>query len=82
MRTANDVEVDLIIETPKGKIIGVEIKSKQVPDQRDFGAGFAALKNLVPEAKCICIYPGKNSRVFEDVSILPHTEFFEFVKSL
>jgi len=82
LRTANNVEVDLVIETPAGKIIGVEIKSKQIPEQRDFGAGFAALKSLVPDARCICVYPGKNSRVAEDVSILPYAEFFQFVKSL
>jgi predicted AAA+ superfamily ATPase len=82
LRTANDVEVDLIIETPKGKIIGVEIKSKHAPDLRDFGAGFTTLKSLVPDAKCICVYPGKNPRVTQDVSILPYAEFFEFVKGL
>ncbi|HMO18505.1 MAG TPA: AAA family ATPase [Oligoflexia bacterium] len=82
LRTTNNAEVDLIIETPAGKVIGVEIKSKQVPDQRDFGAGFAALKSLVPNTSCICVYPGRNSRVAEDVSILPYAEFFQFVKSL
>lgn len=82
LRTANNVEIDLVIETPKGQIIGVEIKTKQTPDHRDFGSGFSALKNLAPKAKCICVYPGKNPRILDDVTILPYKDFFELVKSL
>lgn len=82
LRTANDVEVDLVIETPLGQIVGVEIKTKQAPDQRDFASGFTALKSVAPQAKCICVYPGKNPRSIEGVSILPYKDFFELVKSL
>ncbi len=82
LRTANDVEVDLVIETPNGQIIGVEIKTKQAPDHRDFGSGFAALRSIAPNAKCLCVYPGKNPRALENVSILPYRDFFEMLKSL
>ena len=82
LRTANDVEVDLVIETPIGDIFGIEIKTKEMPDLRDFGAGFAALEKIVPKAQCVCVYPGRVPRVCEGYSILPYKEFFELIKSL
>ncbi len=82
IRTENDVEVDLVIETPRGDILGVEIKTKDNPDIRDFGAGFSALKVIVPKAKCICVFPGRSSTTYDGYPIMPYTEFFELVKSL
>jgi predicted AAA+ superfamily ATPase len=82
LRTASDAEVDLVIETPLGEVLGIEIKTKAVPDSRDFEAGFAALKRMVPKARCICVYPGDVARISDGYPVIPHREFFELVKTL
>ena len=82
LRTAAGAEVDLIIETPLGEVLGIEIKTKAVPDSRDFEGGFAALKKIVPKAKCFCVYSGEVKRVSDGYQIIPYKDFFKLIKSL
>jgi len=77
LRTANDVEVDLIIETPRGKTYAIEIKSKPVPTLLDFQPGFKAILALVPNAKCLCICTGQESRLVGEYQVLPWRAFLE-----
>jgi predicted AAA+ superfamily ATPase len=82
LRTAAGAEVDLIIETPLGEVFGIEIKTKAVPDSRDFEGGFAALKKIVPKAKCFCVYSGEVKHVSDGYQIIPYKDFFKLIKSL
>jgi len=66
------VEVDLIVETPQGKIFAIEIKSKPLPIYSDFRAGFAAMKALEPSAQCICCCTGDTVRIVEGYEVLPY----------
>ena len=77
LRTANDVEVDLIIETPRGKTYAIEIKSKPVPTLLDFQSGFKAILALVPNAKCLCICTGGESRLVGGYQVLPWRAFLD-----
>lgn len=82
LRTASDVEVDLVIQTPAEKVIAVEIKSKPLPIGRDFEAGFKAIRAIVPTAECYCVCPANTARLVEDYRVIPHGEFFEMVRAL
>ncbi len=77
LRTANDVELDLIIETPQGKILGIEIKSKPAPIGLDFISAFSALKALKPTARCVCVCTGKAARKVSGYDVLPYDSFLE-----
>ncbi len=81
LRTANDVEVDLVIEKPNGEIFGIEIKSKETPQEQDFSSGFKAFKKLVPKAKCFCVCTAKRSRKIGEYDILPYRDFLTMVRS-
>lgn len=82
LRTAADVEVDLIITTPSQKMIAVEIKSKESPSEIDFASGFRAIESINPEVKKICVCTAQRARKIGNVEILPFAEFFKFVRSL
>jgi predicted AAA+ superfamily ATPase len=80
LRTANDVEVDLVICFPDGHVLGVEIKSKETPQESDFVAGFKALRMLVPQAECVCVCPAKRPRKVGQWDVLPFEKLFELVR--
>ncbi len=82
LRTAGGAEVDLIIETPRGKVFGVEIKSKEAPMPSDFEPGFNALKKVAPKAQCFCVCTGKNRRQVGQYEVLPYNEFLKFIREL
>ena len=81
LRTVNDVEVDLVIESPDSSVLGVEIKSKVLPDYRDFGAGYEALKKLLPKAQFMCVCTGDSSRLVNGVRVEPYAEFLNWLRS-
>lgn len=72
LRTANDVELDLIIETPRGEILGIEIKSKPAPIEVDFRSAFEALKRLKAHARCVCVCTGAAARKVGNYEVLPY----------
>jgi predicted AAA+ superfamily ATPase len=82
LRTAADVEVDLIITTPSGEMIAVEIKSKDTPIELDYEAGFNAIRLINQKVKKICVCTAERSRKINDVEILPYQEFFKLIRSL
>ncbi len=75
LRTANDVEVDLIISTPEGKTIAVEIKSKPFPDPIDFEAGFQALKKVRSDTQNFCVCTASQELKKNGVTILNYRDF-------
>ena len=82
LRTASDVEVDLVIQFPNGRILAVEIKSKKTPDERDFESGFLAIKSLAPKAECICVCTGEAQRIVGDYKVMHYSDFFELLRSI
>lgn len=81
LRTAKDAEIDLIVETPRNKIIAVEIKSKPLPTERDFSSGFLAIKALAPKAECLCVCTGDTRRRVETVDVLPFQQFLDYART-
>ncbi len=82
LRTANNVEVDLIIQTPRDQIYAVEIKSKETPISLDFESGFAAIKKIAPRVRCLCVCTGKSARIVDGYEVLPYLDFFRMVRGL
>jgi hypothetical protein len=82
LRTKNNVEVDLIIQTPLGQIIGIEIKSKSNPEYLDFKSGLAALKAFTSNVKFFCVCTGKKARLVEQIEILPFSEMLQLLRAL
>lgn len=80
LRTANNAEVDLVITFPNQEVWGVEIKSKEVPIAADFNAGFAALRSLVPDARCICVCTAPRTRQLDDYEIMPYDTFLTLLR--
>lgn len=76
-RTDRGAEVDLVIETPRNKIWGVEIKSSESPTATDFQSGLNSLAESVEihEKICVCRAP-RESRV-GDTQVLPWRIFFQ-----
>ena len=81
LRTASGVEVDLIVETPRNKIIAVEIKSKPLPMEIDFSSGFRAVRELAPKAECLCVCTGDTQRRVGAVTVMPFHRFLEYVRT-
>ena len=79
-RTEQGAEVDLIVETPAGKIVAIEIKSSSEP--RNFSAGFAALKTLGVKSHNFCVSLAPRPRKAENIEILPWQEYFQMLKNL
>ncbi len=75
-RTTTGAEVDLIIETPEGKAIAVEIKSSPTPTSAQF-SGLYSFKEIVPSAELCCVSTAPHKRVVKEVTIWPWEEFFE-----
>ena len=80
LRTKSNVELDLIIETPRGKTIALEIKSKKWPDKSDYNSGFEAIKRFKKDAQLICVCNGDRARIEEGVEILPVKDALRFLE--
>ncbi len=82
LRTVNDVEVDIVIETPNAEVIGIEIKSKELPHELDFSSGQDALKRVVPKASFYCACSGSTKRLVRDAHIWPFQDVLEMLRKL
>ena len=80
LRAANDVEVDLIIETPQGKLIAIEIKSKPNPSSFDYESGFKAIEALRPPDRKLVVCTAGVDRLVEDVAIVGYSSFLNIMK--
>ena len=82
LRTERGAEVDLVIELPRGGIIGVEIKSTKDPRPADYEPGFAALAAIVKPRKRLCVCLAPHPRKAGATEILPWREYFRLLASL
>ena len=80
-RTERGAEVDLVLQTPKGETIAVEIKSTKNP-VRKHCSGLYSFKKVVPEAKLFLISRASNSMKFDDVLVLPWEKSWEYILDL
>ncbi len=74
-RTGSGMEVDLIAETPDGKLTAIEIKSTDNPVSKHFH-GLKSFKNSYSDAKLICACTTPYRRNIGDIAILPWQELF------
>ena len=76
-RTNAGAEVDLIIETPRGKTWAVEFKSSIDPGPPDCRSGFESFRELVPQATCVCVADIPRSRTVQGIHFWPWAEYLE-----
>lgn len=77
-RTERGAEVDCIIETPRGKIIAVEIKSTTVPSA-EMLRGLRSFKQIRTGAELILACRVERAQVMEDVMVLPWQEILAYI---
>ncbi|MBI2410899.1 MAG: ATP-binding protein [Candidatus Kerfeldbacteria bacterium] len=80
-RSSTGVEIDLIIETPRGKTIAVEIKSSDNIDGTDL-RHLRSFGKQYPEAVLYCVSRVPHKRVLDSISILPWQDFFQEIITL
>jgi predicted AAA+ superfamily ATPase len=78
-RTERGAEVDLVIETPRGKRIAVEFKSSANPVPSDCRAGFRAIRELDSNIQTLCVCNAPHRRRLEDLEFLPWRDYFEWL---
>jgi len=70
-RTESGAEVDLVLETPRGSILAVEIKSTEYPIPRHSN-GLMSFREIEPSAHCILACRTAQAAVFPgDITALP-----------
>jgi uncharacterized protein len=79
-RSYDNVEVDLIIKTPLGKILAIEIKSSENP--RGFLTGLRSFQKLEASAELLCISRVLNYREENGVKLFPWREGLEYILQL
>lgn len=82
LRTENDAEVDLVIQTPREEVIGIEIKSKPIPHKTDFYSGYLALKAVQPKARFYCAHCGDRPLLVEGLEALPFMDVLKLLREL
>lgn len=78
-RTEAGAEVDLIIETPKGTIYAIEIKSGDNVESLHFN-GLRSFGEICPEAKLMCAAQVPHQRQMENILILPWEECLNYLQ--
>ncbi|OGC09417.1 hypothetical protein A3J90_02635 [candidate division WOR-1 bacterium RIFOXYC2_FULL_37_10] len=79
-RTESGTEVDLIVETPKGDIFAIEIKSTDSVDSSHL-RGIKSFAETCKEAKLCCVSVAPHQRKIGTVTILPWQETMAWIKS-
>lgn len=74
--SSNQAEVDLIVETPKGKTMAIEIKATDHPDMSSL-RGLKSFIQICPSAGLYCASLVPRKVVINGVSILPWKELFQ-----
>lgn len=72
-------EVDLIIETPKGKTYAIEIKASTQPDVGSL-KGLGSFLEICPKAELICLSLAPHKRQAGPIWILPWKEAFKIIR--
>ncbi len=71
-------EVDLIVETPKGKTYAIEIKATENPDASSL-TGLKSFSQICPKAELYCASLTQRRRNIGTISILPWREVLNIV---
>lgn len=78
-QSAHHAEVDLIVETPKGKTFAIEIKATEVPDLAVL-KGLRSFSEICPKADFYCVSLAPRARKTGGISILPWQDIFEVLE--
>lgn len=78
-RTSAGAEVDMIIESPTGRIMALEIKSSQNPAKKDF-SGLKSFQKVCPSAEAYCVSSAPHRRTIGHMTILPWQEMFDVIR--
>ena len=71
--SSNQAEVDLVIETPQGKVYAIEIKANDAPHTTDL-RGLRSFLEICPKAQALCASLAPHRRVIDGIEILPWQE--------
>jgi len=77
-RNQHGSEVDLIIESPDGKIYAIEIKSSIDPKPKEY-RGLFSFAELAPKAELICACQAKHRLLRKGVMIMPWQELYQYL---
>jgi predicted AAA+ superfamily ATPase len=80
-RTESGQEVDLVLVSPNGETIGVEIKSSLDVAPAEIARGMNALGEFATLSRRICVTQGLRPKHIHGVDHLPWTDFFSWLKS-
>ncbi|KAF0134588.1 MAG: putative ATPase [Candidatus Saganbacteria bacterium] len=78
-RTESGAEVDLIIETPKGQILAIEVKATNIIESPHI-RGLISFKESCPEAILYCVCLAPHRRIVDKVTIIPWQEMIKELK--
>lgn len=76
----NQVEVDIIIETPQEKTFAIEIKGNDTIATNDLH-GLKSFKEICPKAHLAVVSMSPKRRMMGDVTILPWQEWLEWMQN-
>jgi len=76
LRTASDVEIDLIVERPGQPLLCIEIKSTDDITQKDLSA-FSRLCDDIPNSIALCLSNDKYPKKINNVTVLPWRQGLE-----
>lgn len=74
LRTKDDVEIDLLLERPKGELYAIEIKSTERVDEVKLRASFELAKELKPRAIWVASRERHARNLGDNIEILPWQE--------
>ncbi|HOI41319.1 MAG TPA: ATP-binding protein [Elusimicrobiales bacterium] len=77
-RTKDGAEVDLVVETPAGKIFAIEIKSSRAPSSAHL-RGLKSFGRDFPDASLFCVAPVPRARLLDGIKIVPWQELFGLI---
>jgi len=80
-RESNGTEIDCIIETSAEKTIALEIKAGETFN-KDYLKNFKNLPSSNDNIDKILIYTGKNSTSIQDVKLITHNDFNQFLTQI
>ncbi len=76
MRTAGDVEIDLVVERPGKSLLCIEIKSSDCVNEQDVKS-FIKLTRDIPDAEAIVLSQDRFLKKFEHVTLYPWKQGLE-----
>jgi len=79
-RTESGQEVDLVLVSPNGETVGVEIKSSIDVASAEIERGMTALAGYTPLTRRICVTQGLRPKQMDGVDHLPWADFFSWLR--